>query len=216
MHSDQPDTGIARSDITGLVLAGGRGRRMGGADKGLQLHRGLPLALHALQRLQPQVGALMISANRNLHAYSAMGVPVWPDAQASHAGSFTGPLAGLLAGLQHCTTRYLATVPCDTPNFPLDLVPRLAQALRAEHADIAVAATRQGPGDATRPQPVFLQPVFCLLSTTLQGSLAAYLHSGQRKAEAWTTQHARATVVFDDAATFDNANTAEELQRLQC
>jgi molybdopterin-guanine dinucleotide biosynthesis protein A len=195
---------IERDQITGLVLAGGRGSRMGGVDKGLQNHRGVPLALHALFRLQPQVGHVMINANRNLGAYDSMGVPVWPDVQSD----FPGPLAGVLVGLERCETPYLVTVPCDTPNFPLDLVDRLAQALVAEQADIAMAATREN-GE------VMAQPVFCLLKATLLESLVKYLHDGQRKIDRWTALHRVATVMFDDASAFDNANTVEELQRLQ-
>lgn len=195
---------IATDQITGVVLAGGRGSRMGGVDKGLQNHQGIPLALHALLRLQPQVGELMINANRNLGAYESMGVPVWPDAQSD----FPGPLAGVLVALERCETPYLVTVPCDTPNFPLDLVARLAHALAAEDADIAMAATREG-GE------VAAQPVFCLLKAELLESLVKYLQSGQRKIDRWTAQHRVATVVFDDASAFDNANTTEELQRLQ-
>jgi molybdopterin-guanine dinucleotide biosynthesis protein A len=195
---------IAREDITGLVLAGGRGSRMGGVDKGLQNHHGVPLALHALLRLQPQVGQTMINANRNLGAYESMGVPVWPDAQAD----YPGPLAGMLVGLERCETPYLVTVPCDTPNFPLDLVERLARALDTEDADIAMAATREDG-------KVVPQPVFCLLKATLLESLVKYLHAGQRKIDRWTALHRVATVVFDDASAFDNANTSEELQRLQ-
>lgn len=195
---------IAAEQITGLVLAGGRGSRMGGIDKGLQNHNGVPLALHALLRLQPQVGPLMINANRNLGAYESMGVPVWPDVQAD----YPGPLAGVLVGLERCETPYLVTVPCDTPNFPADLVQRLAQALAAEGADLAMAATRDG--DDVKPEPVF-----CLLKAELLESLIDYLQSGQRKIDRWTAQHRVATVVFDDATAFDNANTPEELQRLQ-
>jgi molybdenum cofactor guanylyltransferase len=195
---------VAREDITGLVLAGGRGSRMGGVDKGLQNHKGVPLALHALLRLQPQVGEVMINANRNLGAYESMGVPVWPDVQ----GDFPGPLAGVLVGLERCETPYLVTVPCDTPNFPLDLVERLAHGLEAEGAEVAMAATREG-------DDVMPQPVFCLLKATLLESLVRYLHDGQRKIDRWTAQHRVATVVFDDASAFDNANTIEELQRLQ-
>src|SRR3990167_8794866 len=102
---------ISKDDITGLILAGGRGSRMGGVDKGLQNHLGMPLAMHALLRLGPQVGHLMVNANRNLGAYDAFGVPVWPDA----LPDYPGPLAGFLAGLEHCETPYLVTVPCDTP-----------------------------------------------------------------------------------------------------
>ena len=195
---------IATQDITGLVLAGGRGSRMGGVDKGLQNHHGVPLALHALLRLQPQVGEAMINANRNLGAYESMGVPVWPDAQ----GDFPGPLAGVLVGLERCETPYLVTVPCDTPNFPLDLVERLARGLQAEGAELAMAATREH-GE------VVAQPVFCLLKSELLESLVKYLQSGERKVDRWTAQHRVATVVFDDTSAFDNANTPEELQRLQ-
>ena len=190
--------------ITGLILAGGRGSRMGGVDKGLQPHHGVPLALHALLRLTPQVGALMINANRNLSAYESMGVPVWPDAQADYAG----PLAGWLAGLERCETPYLMTVPCDSPNFPADLVERLAQSLVEADADIAMAATLE---DGQRQ----VQPVFCLMKTTLLESLVMYLQEGQRKIDRWTALHRCVEVDFDDAAAFANANTLEELQRLQ-
>lgn len=195
---------ISRDDITGLVLAGGRGSRMGGVDKGLQTHAGLPLALHALLRLQPQVGATMINANRNLSAYESMGVPVWPDALAD----YPGPLAGMLAGLEHAETPWLVTVPCDTPNFPADLVERLASAAEAEGADIAMAATRE-------QGTVQSQPVFCLLRTALLEDLVAFLHAGERKIDRWTARHRVAQVVFDDANAFFNANTLEELRRLQ-
>ncbi len=195
---------IPAEHITGLVLAGGRGSRMGGVDKGLQNHLGIPLALHAMQRLSPQVGAVMISANRHLDAYASFGVPVWLDAMADHPG----PLAGFLAGLEHCTTPYLVTVPCDTPNFPTDLVARLAAGLIAQSAQSAVAAAREGD----RMQ---VQPVFCLMASGLKDSLLEFIASGQRQVERWTALHRCATVVFDDAAAFANANTAQELQRLQ-
>ena len=195
---------IPRDDITGLVLAGGRASRMGGVDKGLQGHLGVPLAMHALMRLTPQVGHLMINANRNLGAYEAFGVPVWPDA----LPDYPGPLAGFLAGLERCETRYLVTVPCDTPDFPADLVERLAVALEAQDAEIAMAATR---GD----QGVQVQPVFCLMQTTLMESLVRFTEGGQRKIDRWTAQHRCVEVVFDDEAAFFNANTPEELHRLQ-
>ncbi len=195
---------IRTEHITGLILAGGRGSRMGGVDKGLQSHLGIPLALHAMQRLSPQVGAVMISANRHLDAYASFGVPVWADAMADHPG----PLAGFLAGLEHCITPYLATVPCDTPNFPTDLVARLAAGLSAKDAQIAVAATRDGDG-------LQVQPVFCLMACSLKDSLSDFIASGQRQVERWAALHLCATVVFDDAAAFINANTAQELHRLQ-
>jgi molybdenum cofactor guanylyltransferase len=195
---------IPLHDITGLVLAGGRGSRMGGVDKGLQNHLGIPLALHALLRLQPQVGELMINANRNLGAYEAMGAPVWPDA----LPDYPGPLAGLLAGLERAETPYLVSVPCDTPNFPTDLVARLADALQAEGAEIAMAATHEDGVLRT-------QPVFCLLQTGLMESLVAFLQAGERKIDRWTARHRCAVVEFDDAAAFFNANTVDELQQLQ-
>ncbi len=199
---------IPREQITGLVLAGGRGSRMGGVDKGLQNHRGIPLALHALLRLQPQVGALMVNANRNLGAYEAFGAPVWPDTVPDYAG----PLAGLLVGLERCETPYLATVPCDTPGFPEDLVGRLADALAAENAEIAMAVAPERTQDGERWRP---QPVFCLLHAKLLDSLVAFVHGGQRKIDRWTAQHRVAEVRFDDAAAFFNANTLDELRQLQ-
>ena len=195
---------IAPQDITGLILAGGRGSRMGGVDKGLQNHNGIPLAMHALLRLQMQVGSVMINANRNLGAYESMGVPVWPDA----LPDYPGPLAGFLAGLEHCESPYLVTVPCDTPGFPLDLVERLAAALEAQDADIAMAATIEH-GERQ------VQPVFCLMKASLMESLVRFTQSGQRKIDRWTAQHRCVEVLFDDAGAFFNANTPAELQQLQ-
>ena len=195
---------IPTDEITGLVLCGGRGSRMGGADKGLQNFKGMPLAMNALLRLGVQAGHVMINANRNLAAYESMGVPVWPDP----IGDFPGPLAGWLAGLERCETPFMVTVPCDTPHFPTDLVARLAAALVAQDADIAMAATLENGA-------VQVQPVFCLLKAELMESLVAYLHGGERKIDRWTAQHRCATVVFDDMAAFANANTLQELAQLQ-
>ncbi|WP_293994154.1 molybdenum cofactor guanylyltransferase MobA [Sphaerotilus sp.] len=198
---------IDPQDITGLVLAGGRGSRMGGVDKGLQNFQGMPLALHAVMRLGPQVGALMVNANRNLAAYESMGAPVWPDATTD----FPGPLAGFLVGLERCETPYLVTVPCDSPQFPADLVARLAAALCSEEADLAVAATRETDGS------VQLHPVFCLMRASVMENLVAFLAGGQRRIDRWTGQHRCAQVLFDregDAAGFFNANTLDELRSL--
>ncbi|MDB5857898.1 MAG: mobA [Ramlibacter sp.] len=200
---------IAKEDITGIILAGGRGSRMGGADKGLQVFRGMPLALHTLMRLGPQVGEAMVNANRNLAAYESFGVPVWPDASADYAG----PLAGFLVGLERCETAYLVTVPCDTPLFPPDLVARLAEALEREDADIAMAAAREEDGQ------VRAQPVFSLLRHELMESLVRFTVAGGRKIDAWTAQHKTVLVPFDrpgdDPAAFFNANTLAELRRLE-
>ena len=195
---------IAAEQITGLILAGGRGSRMGGVDKGLQNHHGITLAMNALLRLAPQVGHMMINANRNLGAYEAMGVPVWPDALPDYAG----PLAGFLAGLERCETPYLVTVPCDSPLFPHDLVERLAQALELQDAEIAMAATREG-------ESLQVQPVFCLMKTEVMESLIRFTQSGQRKIDRWTALHRCVEVAFDDPTAFANANTAAELQQLQ-
>ena len=211
---------INLSDITGLILAGGRGSRMGGVDKGLQSFNGIPLALHTLLRLQMQTGGplaqAMINANRNLAAYEAFGAAVWPDVLADYAG----PLAGFLTGLERCESPYLVTVPCDTPLFPLDLVARLAQALHDESADIAmVAAPEADPPDGQGQPAVRPQPVFCLLRVELLESLAQFTHSGGRKIDAWTAQHKVALAPFDlpgdDPRAFFNANTLAELQSLE-
>jgi molybdopterin-guanine dinucleotide biosynthesis protein A len=197
--------------ITGLILAGGRGSRMGGADKGMQNFNGVPLALHTMMRLSPQVGEIMINANRNLAAYESFGVPVWPDS--TGLGEYAGPLAGFIAGLERCETPYLLTVPCDTPLFPLDLVARMADALAREDAEIAVAAALEEDGQL-RPQPVF-----CLMPTHLLESLLRFTQGGGRKIDAWTAQHKTVVVPFDapgdDARGFFNANTLAELHQLE-
>jgi molybdopterin-guanine dinucleotide biosynthesis protein A len=195
---------IDTREITGLVLAGGRGSRMGGVDKGLQAHLGMPLAMHALLRLAPQVGEVMINANRNLAAYESMGAPVWPDALPDYAG----PLAGFLTGLEHCTTPYLATVPCDSPLFPEDLVARLADRLDAEDAEIAIAATQHA-------SELRLQPVFSLMRASVMESLVRFTGGGHRKIDAWTATLRQVGVVFEDAGAFVNANTLAELRELQ-
>jgi molybdopterin-guanine dinucleotide biosynthesis protein A len=177
---------------------------MGGVDKGLQNYAGMPLAMHALLRLGPQVAQVLINANRNLAAYESMGAAVWPDA----LPDYPGPLAGFLAGLEHCETPWLVTVPCDSPNFPTDLVARLAQAAQEADAEVAMAATREADG-------VQVQPVFSLLRASLLESLVRFTASGQRKIDKWTAQHRTVEVLFDDVDAFANANTLAELQRLQ-
>lgn len=199
------------SDITGVILAGGRGSRMGGADKGLQNFHGVPLALHTQLRLSPQVGELLINANRNLAAYESFGVPVWPDA--ASLGDFAGPLAGFLTGLERCETPLMLTVPCDTPLFPQDLVVRLAEALERDGADIAMAAALEEDGQLRA------QPVFCLMRAGLLESVVRFTHGGGRKIDAWTAQHQTVLVPFDqpgdDPKAFFNANTLAELHLLE-
>jgi molybdopterin-guanine dinucleotide biosynthesis protein A len=200
-------------DITGLILAGGRGTRMGGADKGLQNFNGIPLALHTLMRLQTQVGQVMINANRNLAAYESFSVAVWPDVLEDYAG----PLAGFLTGLERCETNYLVTVPCDTPLLPLDLVSRLARALERDQAEIAMAAAPET--DAQGRTQVRTQPVFCLMNVDLLESLVTFTQGGGRKIDAWTARHKTAVIPFDlpgdDPKAFANANTLAELQGLE-
>ncbi len=197
--------------ITGVILAGGRGSRMGGVDKGLQNFNGVPLALHTLMRLSPQVGDIMINANRNLAAYESFGVPVWPDS--TGLGEYAGPLAGFMTALERCETPYLLTVPCDTPLFPADLVARIAEAFAREDADFAVAAAPEEDGQL-RPQPVF-----CLMRIGMLESLMQFTHAGGRKIDAWTAQHKTVIVPFDapgdDGRAFFNANTLAELHQLE-
>ncbi len=199
--------------ITGLILAGGRGSRMGGIDKGLQNFNGTPLVHHALTRLQAQQGDLiadtMIVANRNQSIYQSWGVQVLSDSTAD----FAGPLAGFLTGLEHCQTSHLLTVPCDSPLFPLNLAPQLLEAMTQADADIALAAAREEDG------VIRAQPVFCMMKVTLRESLSQFMQAGGRKVHAWTAQHATVVVPFDspdmDPRAFFNANTLEELHRLE-
>jgi len=194
---------IAKHDITGLILAGGRGSRMGGVDKGLQTYKNQPLAAHVQQRLAPQVGTMLISANRNISVYQTLGAPVLRDT----LPDYPGPLAGFLTGLEHCCTPYLVTVPCDCPRFPGDLVQRLAEALIRHDAELAVAThAEQG---VVRPHPVF-----CLLRAELADSLRTFMAAGERRVSAWTARHRRVEVLFDNAEDFAGANTLDELQGL--
>jgi molybdenum cofactor guanylyltransferase len=203
---------VDKSQITGIVLAGGRGSRMGGVDKGLQLYNGTALAKRAIEQLQSQVGSLLINANRNLDTYEAWGSQVSADVLVDGITDFAGPLAGFLIGLQHCTTPYLITVPCDTPRFPPDLVHRLADALSQKNADIAMVSSPDEEGVLRH------QPVFCLMKRELATSLKAFTDAGGRKIGAWAVLHKLARVNFnqahDDPKAFYNANTLEDLQQL--
>ena len=204
---------MLQADITAIVLSGGRGNRMGGVDKGLQNFRGMPMALHALLRLQSQVGGVMINANRNLSAYESFGVEVWPDP----LNEFAGPLAGFLTGLERCETPYLLTVPCDSPLFPEDLAERLLQALLREDAEIAMV--RAPELDENGQTSLRTQPVFCLLRHSLLESLVRFTQNHGRKIDAWTARHKTVFVDFDGPQdhprAFFNANTLAELQALE-
>ncbi len=182
--------------ITGVVLAGGLGRRMGGADKGLLIHRGRPLALQAAQRLAPQVASVLLSANRNQEAYRAFGFPVLGDLTAD----FAGPLAGLLVALKVSEHPLVVTVPCDTPEFPTDLVQRLASTLLAADAEVAVARA-QGR----------IHAAFCLCRRELAENLADFLASGERRVLDWQARHRQVLVDFPDASAFANLNTPTDI-----
>ena len=186
-------------DVTGLILAGGLGRRMGGVDKGLTLLDGKPLAGHVMERLGPQVGTLIINANRNAEQYAAYGWPVVAD----RIDGYVGPLAGLHAGLSVCATPLLVSAPCDSPLLPLDLVARLRDALEREQAQLALPRT----GDR-------LQPTFALMRREVADDLAAYLSAGHRQMRAWCKQLPHCIVDFPDATAFANINTPDELRDL--
>ncbi|MBC3870074.1 molybdenum cofactor guanylyltransferase MobA [Undibacterium oligocarboniphilum] len=202
-------TGIDQQLITGLILAGGRGTRMGQVDKGLQNFRGAPMALHALMRLSPQVGEIIINANQNLAVYESFGTQVWPD----QIEGFAGPLAGVQTGLQHCETPYMLTVPCDSPLLPENLCACLSSALLNDDADLALAVTLEQEYGITRRQT---HPVFALMKSSILPSLTDFLQQGGRKVDAWF-QHLRITeVVFEDSNGFRNINTLQELRQFEC
>ncbi|NVM75398.1 molybdopterin molybdotransferase [Duganella sp. SG902] len=197
-----------KSKVTGLILAGGRGTRMGRVDKGLQPFRGATLVAHVLDRLAPQVASVAINATRNLPQYQALAgaSPVLPD----YLDGFAGPLAGLQIGLQFCPTELLLTAPCDSPFFPLDLARRLHAAMTEQDADMAMAVTMErDEHGAPYRQP---HPVFSLIKASTLPQLDAYLDTGARRMEGFFNTLKVAEVLFDDSAAFSNINTLEELQ----
>lgn len=188
---------IDAHDVTGIVLAGGLGRRMGSVDKGLVELDGKPLIAYVIDRLAPQVGAIIVNANQNAERYAAFGHRVIADA----VGGFAGPLAGLHAGLSVAATPYVVTVPCDSPYLPADLVRRLADALERDDAHLAVAKTFDQP-----------HPVFALVRRDVLPHLATFLEGGGRKIDAWYRTLEVVEVPFDDCAeAFRNINTRDEL-----
>lgn len=184
--------------VTGLILAGGKGRRMGGVDKGLQSFRGKRLVDHVYERLAPQVGGVIINANQNQDAYRTFGVRVVSDA----IGGFAGPLAGVHAGLSVSKRPFLASVPCDSPFLPTDLVERLYKRLDETGAELAVAKTGNQP-----------HPVISVMRRTVIGHLSEFLKGGGRKVDAWYATLSVVEVAFDDEVeAFFNINTTEALQ----
>lgn len=187
--------------ITGVILAGGLGRRMGGIDKGLQELRGQPLVHWVVERLAPQVDELLINANQNGERYAVFGHRVVPD----QIPDFAGPLAGLHAALSAATHPLVATAPCDSPFLPADLIARLFAALTAAQADLAVARTFDQP-----------HPVFCLCKREVLPHLTEFLAGGGRKIDRWYSTLNIVEVAFDDEAdAFENINTREELGRFE-
>ncbi len=185
-----------RGDITGVILAGGRGQRMGGVDKGLMPLAGKPMVAHALAALRPQVATIMINANRNLDQYATLGCQVTADA----IGDYYGPLAGMASAMELAATKYVLTVPCDSPLMANDLAARLYQALNQGNAEISVAH------DGER-----LHPVFALLQCDLLPSLREYLQRGERKIDHWFARHKLAIAYFaDEPETFVNVNNPQE------
>ena len=183
--------------VTAIILAGGRGTRMGGADKGLVTYQGVRMIAHVLARIIPQVDQVIINANRNLETYQTLNYPVITDA----SPHFDGPLAGMQAGLRHAKTDWIVSAPCDSPLLPMDLVQRLGEAVAKENGLMAIA--RSASGD---------HPVFCLMHRSLLASLQTFLDGGQRKVSAWQMQHQPAYVFFEEEQAFTNINSIDASQ----
>lgn len=187
---------IDKQTVTAVVLAGGRGKRLGGKDKGLIPFEGKPLIEYILAAISPQADAVIINANRNQARYADFGYPVISDDMAD----FQGPLAGFAAALSACNTDYIVTLPCDGPYVPADLVTRLAAAREANHAEIAVAHDGQR-----------MQPVYALIPRSLLASLQGFLAAGDRKIDLWYARHDTALADFSDVTeTFFNINTEDD------
>jgi molybdopterin-guanine dinucleotide biosynthesis protein A len=196
---------ITSQQITGLILAGGRAQRMGGIDKGLIPFHGKPLIESAISRLKPQVGTILINANRSITNYSHYGYPVLMDERPD----FSGPLAGFLVGLKHCKTPYLLTSPCDSPLFPMDLAEQMAAEIEGNNLDLVFASSKEYDGK------IWAQPVFCLMKNNLYTSLDSFLSKGDLKIDRWFKELCSGTVVFESTQAFANVNTPEELAALE-
>ncbi|KXW56676.1 MAG: molybdenum cofactor guanylyltransferase MobA [Betaproteobacteria bacterium] len=184
-------------DITGCILAGGQGSRMGGVDKGLVTFQQRPLIDHVINRLQPQVTEILINANRHLDTYSALGYPVIHD----YIELYSGPLAGIERGLYAAKTDWVAFVPCDSPFIPLHLVDSLSKAVTEQQSQCAYVVTQEGA-----------QPVFCLIQRQLHNDLLETLKAGNKKLIHWLQKHACSEVFFDNSELFINLNTTTELE----
>jgi molybdenum cofactor guanylyltransferase len=200
---------IPKSDITGVVLAGGQGSRMGGVDKGVQPLNGEPLALHVLRRLTPQTGAMLISANRSIEIYAQLGMPFQARVIIDTFADFPGPLAGISAALHAAHTRFVLTAPCDAPFVDTHLAERLAKALSAEEADIAFASVQDAAGERRQ------HPVFALLRASLADDLDTFIRAGERKVRAWYARHKAVEVSFADERAFYNVNDLQQLADLE-
>ena len=188
-------------DVTGVVLAGGQGSRMGGVDKGLAMFRGRPMVAHVIERFAPQVDELLVNANRNVVQYAGFGYRVIAD----EIAGFAGPLAGFERALAHAQAPLVATVPCDSPFLPHDLVARLRKSLESASAQLAVAKTG-----------VQAHPVFCLMRREVRASLTRFLADGERKIDRWYAHLAVVEVAFDDEPdAFANINTRAQLDGLE-
>jgi molybdenum cofactor guanylyltransferase len=192
---------VTAADVTAVILAGGKGRRMQGKDKGLVELADLPLIEHVITAIKPQVKIIIINANRNQQQYSDYGYPVISDT----LDNYQGPLAGFFSAMKEATTSHIVTLPCDGPLLAGDLVERLIAASNEENAEIAVAH------DGER-----MQPVYSLIPVSLSASLGDYLDSGERKIDLWYKQHRLALADFSDCPeTFRNVNTDKERDSLQ-
>lgn len=190
-----------KENITAVILAGGRGRRFGGLDKGLIEYKHCPIIEHVINAIAPQVDTIMINANRSEETYTNYGYPVIND----ELSGFQGPLAGFSTAMQHAENSYVLTLPCDGPFISADYVERMAAVFVNTQADLAVAH------DGHR-----MQPVHALLPTGLLGSLRRFLDIGERKIDRWYAEHTVALVDFSDSSDiFQNINTLEELHALE-
>ena len=192
---------ISPDEITAVILAGGRGERMGGMDKGMLILHEKPLVQHVIDAIEPHVQEILINANRHVDYYSRLGYPVVEDI----LGDYFGPLVGMATGMQSAATPLLVSVPCDSPFIPSQLVATLYRALSESGAEISIAH------DGTR-----LQPVYALLRCQLLPDLLAYLNDGGRKIDTWYGQHHMVTADFSaEADVFLNLNTPEDRQQLE-